>query len=150
MAFATTAEVSARLGRALSEAEDEQATALLNSATALMAQAAGKSLEWANSLEEVPATLEVICTEIVVRVMSNPEGLSSMRETLGSYSYAQDFADPAPNGAPSLMPTQAERAAIREAVGAPSTITVRMRSPLYTFDDDGLSISDDEPVDDGG
>lgn len=124
MAFATSTDIATRLGRELTSAETDQADQLLEAATSIMAQSAGKNDEWASDLDETPAVLKTICIELVVRVLDNPSNLDSFRETIGAYSYSKDFR------AGYLMPTPQERDLIRQVVGTPSSASPRMKSVL--------------------
>lgn len=131
MAFATSQDVETRVGRDLTTAEIGQAGQLLDAATAIMAEAAGKDDEWAADLDPVPQVLKTVCIEIVARVIDNPSNLDSFRESIGAYSYSKDFR------AGYLMPTPPERDLIRRVVGTATTGSPRMDSyikdifPLY-------------------
>jgi hypothetical protein len=121
-AFAVAADVAARLGQDLSVGEQQSATALLEAATSLIAEAAGKGDDWALTLDPVPHVLKSLCVELACRAMSNPGGLTSLREQLGSYSYAQSFADVGLT----LKPT--EEQVVRRVVHGRTTASVRVGS----------------------
>lgn len=122
MAFATSQDIETRVGRDLTTAELAQAGQLLDAATAIMAEAAGKDDDWADELSPVPQILKTVCIEIVSRVLDNPSNLDSFRESIGAYSYSKDFR------AGYLMPTPAERDLIRRVAGTPTTASPRVKS----------------------
>jgi hypothetical protein len=98
MAFATTQDVSARLRRELTEPEEDQAELLLEIATAVIAEAAGKSDEWAENLDPVPQLIWVVCVEVASRAMDNPSGYQSIQEQLGQYGRTVRYTDVAAGG----------------------------------------------------
>lgn len=87
--FATADDITGRLGRSLTDAETTQVATLLELATLLIAEAAGKDQDWADALTEIPGPLRLICIEAVFRVLQNPAGAASITETLGAYSYTE-------------------------------------------------------------
>jgi hypothetical protein len=125
-AFAAAADVAARLGQELSAGEQDSATALLEAATSLIAEAAGKGDDWALTLDPVPHVLKSLCVELACRAMSNPGGLTALREQLGSYSYAQNFSD----AGLTLKPI--EEQIVRRAVHGRTTVGVKVGSGFAT------------------
>lgn len=114
MAFAITEQVAARLGRSLTEAEEAMVEALIEAATALIADAAGRDDAWAEALDPVPNLIKIVCVELVNRTMANPQALSTFQESLGAYSQSQRFRDGAAGGGLEL--TAVERRLIRRTV----------------------------------
>lgn len=111
--FATAAEVAARLGRELTEAETAHVEMLLSLAASAIAAACDKDDAWAASLaEDVPNALRITSIEMVVRVLQNPGGVRSRSKTLGQFSTAESFADKSAE----LALTDAEERRVRRAV----------------------------------
>src|SRR3954447_22207583 len=88
MAFADTGDIAVRLGRTLSDAEEEQAAFLLDAVTSILEEAVGKRED---AIEPELPVLRFLSVEKVVRVMSSPQGLSSQSEALGAYSHTERF-----------------------------------------------------------
>jgi hypothetical protein len=114
LAFATTSDIAVRLKETTLSAEDEASAALLlELATAIIADAAGKSEDWANELDPVPRVLWGLTIELVCRAMASPQGLVSATETLGarsrSESYRRDLSS-------ALVLTPQEERLVRSAV----------------------------------
>lgn len=93
MAFATESDVAARLGRDLADNERAIVTYLLPAAQALVAGAAGKSEQWAETLNPVPVLLKILAVEVIVRVLGNPDGVARTSEQLGEYQHSTSFRD---------------------------------------------------------
>jgi hypothetical protein len=110
MAFADTDDVGTRLGHDLSDAEKEQASFLLDGVTSVIEEAVGKREE---AIDPELPVLRFLSVEKVVRVMSNPQGLSSQSEALGAYSHTERFNS---GSNPDLMLTDLEVAMARKAV----------------------------------
>ena len=91
MAFATADDVAARLGRELTIAEENLVEAVVEQVTDLIADAVGQDADWAADLDPVPAVLTAICVEKAIAVGSNPNGVASRSETLGSFSSSETF-----------------------------------------------------------
>jgi len=91
MAFATADDVAARLGRALTAAEETLVDAVVEQVTDLIADAVGEDADWAADLSPVPAVLTAICVEKAISVGSNPNGVASRSETLGAFSSSENF-----------------------------------------------------------
>lgn len=122
--FATTADVATRLGRALTADETAKVTALIASATALIATTARQSDEWASTLSPVPEILKSVTVEVVHRVLTNPTGASSLTEQLGSYQHGENYR----SDMTGLSLTRDERRLVRRAAGW-SARTVTLESP---------------------
>ena len=112
MAIATIDDVAARMGLTFTVAQEAQAELLLESATGIVAAAAGKDDDWAAALSPVPAVVKAITVEMVRRAMVNPSGLSSSSEQLGQYQYSEGYRQ----GAGELSITETERLQLRRAV----------------------------------
>lgn len=125
MAFATTEDIEARLGRTLTGTEAGSVDLLLEAAQAVIAQAAGKTDEWAETLDPVPAILRFVCVELVVRVLANPEGLRSTSEQLGAYQRSRSFRD-----ADGLLLTASETRLVRGVTYGRASGSARMKSIL--------------------
>ena len=91
MAFATPSDVSVRLGRALTDAEEAFAEAIIDDVTGLIAEHLGEDDAWATALDPVPRTFKTICVEKAILLGSNPNGLAARSETLGSSSESETF-----------------------------------------------------------
>lgn len=134
MALAAVSDIEDRLAVELTATQQSQVEYLLDAATTTVLQSIGKDQDWVDDQDELPDTLKRVTVEIVCRVYNNPDAVDSKRETIGSYSYSEDLRNEAVDRAgrplPPLFPTPAERAMLREAVGAPTTTGVRMESVL--------------------
>lgn len=124
-AFATVADVAARLGRTLSDADGAMAGLLLNGATVMIADHAGKN---PGDISPVPAQLRFIAIEMVCRAMANPEGIASVSESLGEYSYTRGFRRGAAGS--DLMLTKGEELLISRALYGKTTASPRVASVL--------------------
>lgn len=91
MAFATSTDVETRLGRELTSIEEDQVELLLDLATAAIGNAADLSDAEASALSPVPTVIRGFCIELTCRALANPNGLFSRSETIGSYSYSENF-----------------------------------------------------------
>lgn len=89
--FATNEQVGIRLGRALSAAEEAFVDEVVADVTLLIAECLGEDEDWADALDPVPRTFKTICVEKAILVGSNPNGLTSRSETLGSFSESETF-----------------------------------------------------------
>lgn len=131
MALATTQDVSARLGRELTEVEEETYELLLTAATEQIADAADMAVDMVEGLDPLPRTLWVLCLECAVRAGQNPSGARSSQETLGQYSRSVSYTDVEKGGG--LFLTDREQRMVRRAVFAGGT-SVSVRVPS-SFDD---------------
>jgi hypothetical protein len=107
LSFATEADVVARRGTgALTDNEEAQVAVLLELATGAIAAAVDKTDDWAADLDPVPTMVRLMTVELVVRAMTNPQGLESVSEALGQYSNTQRFRDAAGGGGLELSTTE--------------------------------------------
>jgi hypothetical protein len=115
VAFATTDDIAARLEEPELSAESEAAASmLLDLATAVVTQAAGKDSDWADALDPVPDVLRGLTIEVVCRAMARPRGLVSVSETLGQHQRSENYGTS--GGSSSLFLTDLEERIVREAV----------------------------------
>jgi hypothetical protein len=103
--------LEARLGRVFEGAEATRVIALLDDASSLVRDVAGK--DWIDpdtgALELVPGTVRATVLRAVERAVRNPEGFSA--ESAGDYSYQRTGVQPG------IYLTEAEEKAIRRAIG---------------------------------
>lgn len=121
MAFATHADVATQLGRTLTSAEQNQATAVIGRVEDLILEAAGRDDDWAAALEDVPATFTQLCVDKAIATITNPSAVASQSETLGEYQHSETFPRAADIGV-RLSPDErreARRAAGRAIVTSP-------------------------------
>jgi hypothetical protein len=109
--LATVPELEARLGRELEATELERANALLDDASALVRDVAGRT--WIDpdtgQLDAVPGSIRWVVLRAAERAMRNPQGFSS--ESAGDYSYQRTGVEPG------VYLTEGEERAIRRALG---------------------------------
>ena len=117
MAFATTDNVEARLGRSLTDAEKGSAEFLIDAAASLVANAVGRDESWAEALDPVPKVLRLIVVESTCRALNNPAGLDSLQEALGDHSHTKTFRRGA-DAAGALLTKQERELARRTVLGA--------------------------------
>lgn len=120
MAFATSDDVATRLERPLSDEEAANVDLLLDFASTLVADAAGKGDDW--TPDPVPNVVRLVTVEAVYRVMVNPSGSTFTMEQLGSYQFSERF------DAAGLALTERERRSVRRAVNGALT-SVTLESP---------------------
>lgn len=131
MAFATTQDVAARLGRELTTAEDETAEYLLDAATSVVTEAVGKDDDWASDLEasdDIPNVVRIVTTELAVRALGNPTGAQSVQETLGQYSHSVRYAGIYEGGG--LLLTATEEMLLRRTVRGVLSGSARLDSMI--------------------
>lgn len=124
MAFATTDDVGARLGRTLTAGEETTVDYLLDAASQVAADAVGQTVDALEALTPDPPALRFITVELVCRALANPSGLDSLNETVGSYTYGARFRDSG------LSLTPAERLALRRAVNGVGIVSAPLGSIL--------------------
>lgn len=112
MAFATTTDLAALLGRTFTDDEETQAALLLDLSTGAIAAGVDKDDDWAGALDPVPSVLRALCLAVARRVMVNPAGARSQSEQLGAFQHSESFTD----GSAELMLTDIETLAARRAV----------------------------------
>lgn len=145
--FAAPDDVAARTGvSGYTGAALDRVWSLLELATLEIASAAGKDETWAAALTPVPGTLRVICTELVARLLLNPNNASSTTEQLGAYSYSETYSTGSQNDSNAgleLTPDQERR--VRRAVFGRTAGSVKVAS-LATELADMRGYTDLEPA----
>lgn len=129
-AFATSADVAARLGRSLSSAETSNMPFLLHMAATVIADAVGFDDGWAVSLAPIPQRLRLLSVELVCRAMVNPSGYTSFSQQVGSYNISVAQA------APGMALSDAEVLMVRRAVHGRTTDSVHVESDLVRAQDE--------------
>lgn len=108
--LATIEDLEARLGREFAAADLARAAAVLDDASALVRDEAGKTwLDDAGDLTVVPASIRAVVLRVSERTVRNPGGFSS--ESAGDYSYQRTGVEGG------VYLTEAERQIIRRAAG---------------------------------
>jgi Gp19/Gp15/Gp42-like protein len=138
--LASVSDLEARLGRTFAGDETTRALALLDDASALVRDVAGKT--WINpdtgALQPVPGTIRWVVLRATERAVRNPDGFSS--ESAGDYSYQRVGVEPG------VYLTEGEERAIRRGVGKTglwTQPTTRGECPSHTvwFEDNfGLEL----------
>jgi hypothetical protein len=123
-AFATAQDISARLGRALTSAEEDQIELLLEMAADAIADTADVAQALLEGLDPFPRTLWALHIELTVRAMAAPAGARSTQETLGQYSRSTSYRDPDTGGG--LFLTDREQRMVRRAVFGGDMASVRV------------------------
>lgn len=133
MAFATTADVEARLGRSLTDEETTQAQAVIDDVTGLIADAASRDQDWADALDPVPVALKALCVKKAITAIANPIGLASESETLGQYQHSQTF--PRSNDGVGVFLTEAEERRVNWAIYGSNSASTAPEAPVDRFVD---------------
>ncbi len=160
MAFATVGDVETRLGRELTETETNQIESLIDGATAIVTQAAGRDDAWADSFGDgsgetpLPQIIKTVTIELVARVADNPSTLKSIAETVGSYQVSKTYGDVV-----GFELTQAEKMMVSRAANGSTVTSVHMPSIISEVfpnteidgaaEDREESLTDEEPTDRG-
>lgn len=120
-----------KLGYVPEDTEADRAEQVLDDASELIRDVAGKTWLAANSnaLDAVPRRVTRICVESAYRAFVNPEALS--QRTIGDSSKAYDRAGR--EGGEAVYLTEAEEKAVRKAAGGGSFVAVTLTSP-YSAD----------------
>lgn len=109
--LADVPDLEARLGREFDETETTRAAALLDDASALVRDVAGKT--WIDpetgERQPVPGSIRWVVLRAAERAVRNPDGFSS--ESAGDYSYQRTGVEPG------IYLTEGEEKAIRRAIG---------------------------------
>jgi hypothetical protein len=146
-ALASVTDVQYRLGRELSEIEENQVSALLGMATVNIFNAVDKPIGWVPPID-VKRLFTVMCVELACRAMPNPQALGQVSETIGARSYTTTFARELPGSG--IMPTDLEERILRRAVWGQNggnargyndvlvsgLIDQRLREPMAWLDDE--------------
>lgn len=88
MAFATNADMAARLGVTFTAVQRDQADAALEAASALIAAELDRIEA---DINPVPELIKQVTITVALRINANPQGASSESETLGSYSHSASY-----------------------------------------------------------
>lgn len=120
-----------KLGYTPEDTEADRAEGLLDDASELIRDVAGKTFLVAgtNALDSVPRRIRSICVEAAFRAFENPYGLT--QRTIGDSSKAYDRAGR--EGGEAVYLTSAEEDAVRKAAGGSSFAAVTLSSP-YSAD----------------
>lgn len=109
-ALASVVDVETRLGRPFEQSELGRVGALLDDASALVREEAGRSwVDAEGNPKPFPASIRTIVLRVVDRAWRNPEGFSA--ESDGDYSYQRT------NVQPGVYLTEQEAKAVRRAAG---------------------------------
>lgn len=156
MAFATVGEVETRLGRELTETETNQIESLIDGATAIVTQAAGRNDAWADSFGDgsgetpLPQIIKTVTIELVARVADNPSTLKSISETVGSYQVSKTYGDITGfelTPAEKMMVGRAANGSTVTSVDVPSFVSEVIVEPDLL--DREETLTDDDPGDRG-
>lgn len=140
MAFATTEDVAARLGRELTSAEEDSAELSLELAEGLIVAEAGRDEAWAEVLDPVPTYFRALCIEKAIGVLANPRNLAQASESLGAFSHSETFPRSLDAG---IFLTDEEAAQVRFVIYGATSASPRMESIL---DDLGYDLTLDEEL----
>lgn len=128
--FATSSDVVTVLGRALTAQETSDVPGLLSMAASAIADAAGYDDGWALTLSPVPQRLRWMSAELVKRALVNRTGATSIRQQVGSYSYAATW------DTVGMILSDAEVLMIRRAVHGRTTDSVHVDSGFLRAQDE--------------
>lgn len=132
----TADDIRIRLGlSALTSDQEAQIGLLIEQASGLIANAAGKDDDWIDDLTPVPVALSSICIEAVARAFAVPIGVRSQQETLGSYNHSESYPDQLAQG---IALTPAEELRVRRIVFGSTSASTRpdgVLQDLYDLDD---------------
>jgi len=126
VALISIEQLNDRLGRELAGAEETQALALIDDASALVLEVAagsGDDPDW-TSPGDVPDVIVPVIANMVRRALENPRGLSG--EQLGDYQWQAG----AGTGQASIYATRREERIIRRAAGRLGVGTVQLEGYL--------------------
>lgn len=125
--WVTADDVARRMLRELTTGEALGVEQLIESATALIAEAAGKDDAWALALDPIPQALKALTLEVVSRVLGNPELLDIQQEQVGSYSYRTTFGRN-PDGQPGIMLSDEEGRLARRIINGINSGSAHLES----------------------
>lgn len=100
MAFAYPSQLAARLGVTLTSAQEEQAEAALDAATALVAAELDATED---DIDPVPDVIKHTTITVALRIYSNPTGAANSSERLGEFQHSAGYAR---EGSPELTKTE--------------------------------------------
>lgn len=89
MAFATADDVGTRLGRTLTDTEEAQVEAVLETVDGLIRDAVDRDADW--DPDPVPAALKEMSIQKAISAIANPQNVASYSEQLGQHSYSATF-----------------------------------------------------------
>lgn len=112
MSLASSSDIAARLGHALSTAEAAAVTLLLEGADAIIGDATDTAV--ADLDATATPVLRFVAVEVVCRALANPQGISSLQEALGQHSSTVRFRELDTGGG--LLLTKTEELLVRRAV----------------------------------
>lgn len=124
--IATPEAVAERLGRELTTDEAVQATAIIATVTGLIADALDTTAEAIRAMEPVPPTFATVCVEKAALLITNPFGLASESEQLGSYQHSVTYQRSNDVG---VYLSRDERRRIRRAIKSSSFTAVTLETP---------------------
>lgn len=123
-AYATSEDVTARLGRDLTDAEAASVDFLLEAAGGLIREALLKPEDW--EPDPVPSVFRFLSVEVACRIFANPESAGLILERLGAHEHRLDFRGVDGSGGLFLSPAEIRR--LRMAVYGRTTESVRVGS----------------------
>lgn len=115
MALATVEDIETRLGRALSTEEKSAAEQFILQVSGVISDDLHKGTDWAEELDPVPPALTAVVVGKVVSLGNNPQGLQSVSQNLGSYSFSESYQGSA--SGLGIILTKDEKQVIRRALG---------------------------------
>lgn len=130
-AFASAAQLSARLPGGLDQGDYARAQAALQDASTLIRSAANKT--WVDDENELAVDLPDIVVTIAIKVarraIENPDGIAQQQETTGPFSKSTSY----PGSSADVYLTAEEKRLIAEATGAGGLAVISVtRGPLET------------------
>jgi hypothetical protein len=128
LTLATVTDLEARLGRQFSDEELPRVHALLDDASHLVRDVAGRACipDDLADLTQVSGSVRAVVARMVERAIRNPEGFSA--ESAGDYSYQRTGVQPG------VYLTEAEERAIRRACGRTGLWTQPVTRNEYASD----------------
>lgn len=101
MELATQADVEARLGRTLTEAEEARLPGLLEEASVIVADYYGCPID----PDDIPDKIVIVVSRMVARVLQAPadsDGIESTQMSAGSFQVTRNFSNRGEGGGPWL------------------------------------------------
>jgi hypothetical protein len=122
--YATVGDIAARLGRDLTEGEEQTASLLLESVSGLIAEAAGESPGYVP--DPMPSVVRLLAIEKVIGVLNNPHGFASFTKQLGAFTQSGTFPRASDIG---VFLSEDERRRVRRALGSSGFASSTLASP---------------------
>lgn len=143
MAFATASDVAARLGRALTDAEETQAESALTALDGLIRDAVDRDADW--TPDPVPAAFKELSIQKAISVVVNPHNVAAHTKSLGAASRSETFPRAQDLG---LFLSEAEGRALRSALWGSSSGSSSPRGVMDRINDlrEGRDVDEDPPV----